>query len=159
MMDPKQRHQAPGFWDLWGTSLPLRWSIKAKLRRLALFWDCILRTAPTAKRKATPEGGFLFNLIRLEANQLTAGFALLYEGVLGSAGERLAFRAHGLGGAAIGHALLHERGLGSTRERLAVLADCLAVTALLRKSRATGKCDDQTRQHDFSKHFVSPGKC
>ena len=57
--------------------------------------------------------------------RLTARFALLHEGVLGGAGERLAFRAHGLGGAAIGHALLHERGLGRACERLAVLANCL----------------------------------
>jgi hypothetical protein len=31
MMGPKHHHQASGFWALWGTSLPLRWSNKAKL--------------------------------------------------------------------------------------------------------------------------------
>ena len=107
------------------------------------------------KKESRPEERLSIQSVR-ERDGLLTCFALLHEGVLGRARQRLAVGADRLGGAAVVHALLHERGLGRTRQRLAVLADRLGIAALLRKGRAAGKCDDQARQHDFSEHFVSP---
>jgi len=105
--------------------------------------ECPPQFGTALKTKRKPPRRAALSSIGIDTG-LAARFALLHEGVLRGAGERLAFGTHGFGGAAIGHALLHERGLGSTGERLAVLADGLGVTAFLRKSDAAGKRDDQT---------------
>src|SRR5581483_3124569 len=57
--------------------------------------------------------------------------------------------------AALRHALLHERGLGGAGQRLAVLADRLAVAAVLRKSRARREAGERGNQKQFPHRTIS----
>src|SRR3984957_5329058 len=106
--------------------------------------------APESREAAT-SGGLCFVLLCSAQPGVASGlgaalFALRHEAGFRGARERLALRAHRLGGAAVGHALLHEGCLCRPRERLAVLADGLALAALLREGRSTGECRDNRSQ-------------
>jgi hypothetical protein len=149
-------HQGLDFWALWGASLPLLRTKKAKLGVPATILPACT-SFDVAQKESRPKGGFR-SIDGRGIDGLSARFALLHEGVLGGTGELLAVGANRLGFAAVMHALLHERGLGRARKRFTVLAHRLALAAFLRKYRSTRKCDDQTRQHDFSEHFFSPKK-